>query len=689
MSDQAKSGNAAELRRQAEVRLKQSPPKSELKAAELLHELQVHQIELEMQNDELRRTQAELDTVRARYFDLYDLAPVGYFTIDKSGLITEVNCAGATLLGVAKHPLIGQPFSRFIYSEDADHYYQYRTQITAAHFGTLPPPACADLRMMKQADLLFWAQVHATSTTDATGAPVVCLTVTDITVSKLAAERVLYEKNEWARTFDAVPDLISIIDRNHTILRANRAFADKLGVTTNEAVGLKCYECVHGLEGAPDFCPHTKLLADQQQHGCEVFEHRFGGHFFVTCTPVRDTDGSLLGSVHVARDITASKQAEQELKEMQAQVVQDENLRVLGQMAAGVAHDFNNALSPIIGFSELLLQHPEKLADHALVRKYLQHINTSGTDAAHTVRQMCEFGHRHGTGTDYRSVDLHQLIRQAIEHTQQRWKDQAQAEGRTIHLVTELRPVPSVAGEEFAIREVLTNLIFNAVDALPEGGTITLGAQLEDEFVQLWVRDTGSGMTKEVRRRCLEPFFTTKRPLGTGLGLSMVQGIVQRHGGTVEIESEVGQGTTVMIRLPIQTEESLPAIPSSAATVSRSLRVLVVDDEPLLCAVAEAWLLADHHKVVTAENGAEALAQLAAGLFDLVITDKAMPEMNGEQLAAAISKAIPNLPVILMTGFGDLMKATGEKPPHIRTILSKPLTQTSLRAALTAVFPPQ
>ena len=156
----------------------------------------------------------------------------------------------------------------------------------------------------------------------------------------------------------------------------------------------------------------------------------------------------------------------------------------------------------------------------------------------------------------------------------------------------------------------------------------------------------------------------------------------------VEIESEVGQGTTVMIRLPIQTEESLPAIPSSAATVSRSLRVLVVDDEPLLCAVAEAWLLADHHKVVTAENGAEALAQLAAGLFDLVITDKAMPEMNGEQLAANIFKLVPSLPVILMTGFGDMMKAAGTMPPHINAILSKPITRESLRAALAQVLPP-
>ena len=262
----------------------------------------------------------------------------------------------------------------------------------------------------------------------------------------------------------------------------------------------------------------------------------------------------------------------------------------------------------------------------------------------------------------------------------------AQAVGKTIEIATDLLPVSSVSGEEFAIRELLTNLIFNAVDAMPEGGTITLGTMLDGRAVRLSVSDTGTGMTEETRRRCLEPFYTTKGTTGTGLGLAMVQGIVQRHNGTVDVESQFGHGTTFIIRLPLQKGTQPPSVPPlEVPALTRSRHVLVVDDEPLLRAIAETYLTEDGHKVETAPTGAVALAQLKTSKFDLVITDKAMPEMNGEQLAAAIHQIVPGLPVIMMTGFGDLMKVTGEMPPYISEILSKPLTQASLRAAMAKV----
>jgi len=635
----------------------------------------------------------------------------------------------------------------------------------------------------------------------------------------------------WERTFDAVPDLIAIIDEKHTILRVNRAMADKMGVTPYNAVGLTCYQHVHGTQCPPDFCPHAKLLNDGQEHSAEVHEDRLGGDFFVTCTPLRDPAGKLIGSVQVARDITdrkraeaqlqrsaaelqeaqrvgqigswewdistdtivwsahlyrlfsiepgvpvpnyvrhlelyapassqrldaavkntmltgagyeldlelarpdtatkwvhvrgeprrdasgriiglrgttqditARKQAEEqlqdsnrqlekaltELRQMQGQVIEQENLRVLGQMASGIAHDFNNALAPIIGFSELLLKQPEKLADQEQVLQRLQIINTCATDAARVVRQMREFGRQHTTAGVFQPLDINKLVRQTIEHTQQRWEDQAQATGQTIHIVTDLLPVPPVPGEEFAIRELLTNLIFNAVDALTEGGTITLETMLDGQSVRLSVSDTGAGMTEEVRQRCLEPFFTTKGTGGSGLGLAMVQGIVQRHNGTVEIESKLGHGTTVIIRLPLQRGESPLAVPPPAVAVPRTLQVLVVDDELQLRAIAEAWLTADGHTVATAATGAAALARLKGGKFDVVITDQAMPEMNGAQLAAAISRSVPGLPVILMTGFGDMLNAVGKMPPHIRAILCKPITQASIREALAKAGLPQ
>ena len=519
---------------------------------------------------------------------------------------------------------------------------------------------------------------------------------------KQAAEQIRDAKEAWERTFDAVPDLVAIIDEKHTILRANRAMAEKMGVTTEQAAGLTCYQCVHGTQRPPDSCPHAKLLQDGQAHATEIHEDRWGGDFFVSCTPLYDTDGKLIGSVHVARDITARKLMENqlldsnqqlektlsELRQTQRQIVQHENLRVLGQMASGIAHDFNNSLAPIMGFSELLLKHPEKLADHEQVLKRLQIINTCASDAARIVRQMREFGNQHVGNGEFQPIDLNKLVRQTIERTQPRWKDQVQAAGQTIEITTDLLPVPLVYGEEYAIREMLTNLIFNAVEALPTGGTITLSTLVDGQSVALLINDNGAGLSVEVRQRIFEPFFTTKSPHGTGLGLALVHDIVQRHNGTVEVESNSGQGTTFKIRFPIESiKPTEPSLPATAAALTRSVHVLVVDDEPLLCAIAEALLAGDGHTVETVANGTMALARLKTGKFDVVITDKAMPVMNGEHLAAAICQIVPELPIIMMTGFGDMMKVAGEMPPHIKAILCKPITQATLRTVLAKALP--
>ena len=381
-----------------------------------------------------------------------------------------------------------------------------------------------------------------------------------------------------------------------------------------------------------------------------------------------------------------------ELRRTQRQIIQHENLRVLGQMAAGIAHDFNNALAPVIGFSELLLKYPERLRNSEQVVKQLQIINTCASDAARMVRQMRAIGSPHTTSDAFEPLDVNRVVRQTIELTQPRWKDQAQSAGQTIHMVTNLLPVPVIYGAEFAIREALTNLIFNAVDAMPTGGTITLSTRVDGPFIELLVNDTGGGLTEEVRRRVFEPFFSTKGAGGHGLGLAMVRGVVQQHGGTVEVESRSGQGTTFKIRLPIEYVKPTPSVPASSADglVTRPLRVLVVDDEPMLRTVMTAFLTGDGHVFETAASGAEALAQLKDGnKFDVVITDKTMPEMNGEQLAVAINQRAPSMPIILMTGFGDMMLDAGELPPHICTILCKPFTQSSLRAALVKAVPAQ
>ena len=425
-------------------------------------------------------------------------------------------------------------------------------------------------------------------------------------------------------------------------------------------------------------------------------------HIRAMANVARDAAGKAVRMVGTNWDITDRKQAEAQLRDShrqleealaalhqtQEQIIQQEKLRSLGQMATGIAHDFNNALSPITGFIELLLKEPAKIASHPLLLKWLQNIRTCANEATQVVHRLREFSRQQADDDAQTLVDFNSVIRQALELTQPRWKDQAQSAGCNIQIVTDLAPVPAILGAELAIREIFPNLIFNAVDALPDGGTITLGTAQEGTCVRVWISDTGIGMTPEAKQRCFEPFFTTKGVAGSGLGLAMVHGIVQRHGGTVTVESELGQGTTLTMRWPIPPD---PIEPSSLRTEAgsalvRKLRILVVDDEPLVCAVVAACLTSEGHTAVTVATGAAALAQLERDPFDLVITDKAMPEMNGEQLAIAIQQQFPNLPVILMTGFGDLTKSTEDRPPQVRAILYKPITPTSLNAVLVQVF---
>ena len=520
----------------------------------------------------------------------------------------------------------------------------------------------------------------------------------DITARKQAEAELQLQGS----ALNAAANAIVITDPKGDVVWANPAFTKLTGYEVSEVLGKNPRVLKSGQHDTAFYRQMWETICAGLVWSGEIVNKRKDGSLYteeMTITPVSTDAGVITHYIAIKQDITARKRVEHalevsnrqlvaaaaELGVAQQQIVQQASLRALGQMASGIAHDFNNALSPIIGFSEFLLKHPAQLADQEKAKKFLTSINTCGQDAANVVRRLREFGRQRVAGQISEAIDLPGLVLQIIDLTQPRWQDQAQAAGVTINIATDLGKVPIIAGEEFAIRELLTNLIFNAVDALPAGGTITLGTAVAEEFVRVWVSDTGTGMTEEVRQRCFEPFFTTKDDKGTGLGLAMVHGIVQRHGGTVEVESQLGQGTTFTIRLPLKLSK-LGAAGISESVRGKRLRVLVVDNEPMLREIVDALLTDNGHIVATAESGEAALQRLQSLQFDLVITDKAMPRMNGEQMAVAIHAVVPNLPVILMTGFGDLMKVAGEMPPHIRAILSKPITEESLRAALAKVF---
>jgi CheY-like chemotaxis protein/anti-sigma regulatory factor (Ser/Thr protein kinase) len=282
------------------------------------------------------------------------------------------------------------------------------------------------------------------------------------------------------------------------------------------------------------------------------------------------------------------------------------------------------------------------------------------------------------------SVAMNALIDEAILLTQPRWRDQALARGVSIRLETDLGDVPPFSGNDAEIREILTNLIFNAADAMPEGGTIALRTRPDGDQILLEVRDTGIGMTEEVRQRCLEPFFTTKGERGTGLGLSMVHGIIRRHAGSLAIESAPGHGTAFRIRFPRRATAPAPVQAPEEGPVSPPQRVLVVDDDAGVRDVLVAYLTGDGHTVVTAADGREGLERVRGGRFDVILTDMAIPELTGDQLARAAKQIAPGIPVVLVTGFGELLEASEEKSTAVDILLEKPVTLAALRGALAA-----
>ncbi|HWS53380.1 MAG TPA: ATP-binding protein [Pyrinomonadaceae bacterium] len=365
--------------------------------------------------------------------------------------------------------------------------------------------------------------------------------------------------------------------------------------------------------------------------------------------------------------------AEQErIREQYAQI---EKLSALGELASGVAHDFNNTLAGILGRAQLLM----RTGDLEKIRRGLEIIIRSAEDGAKTVKRIQDFA-RQRRDHDLEPVAVDQLLLDVSEITRPRWKERAGAAGVHIRLELQLRSNGTVLGDGSELREVLVNMVFNAVDAMPEGGTLTLAADAADGFVELSVGDTGTGMSPEVRSRIFDPFFTTKGKAGMGLGLAVSYGIVSRHEGSIEVESEVGRGTTFRVRLPAakarlrgRSEEAHAEAPTRAALPAR-LKVLVVDDEQAVRELLRDILVTEGHAVRAAASGPEALRLFREGEFDAVFTDIGMPGMSGWELAHAVREIDSRVPLAVITGWGEAVGSAEQQAARIDWVITKPFT---------------
>ena len=447
------------------------------------------------------------------------------------------------------------------------------------------------------------------------------------------------------------------------------------------------------------------LLVESKVFGVMVAARTEAGSFTSgECEFLRQLSEHVALAAHQAQLYGDLQNAYEELRQTQQAVMQQERLLALGQMASGIAHDINNAISPVTLYTESLLETEPNLTPRA--RGYLETIQRAIDDVANTVARMREFYRQREAQLTLIPVDLNTLVPQVIELTRARWSDMAQLRGVAVTMRTELAPdLPKILGIESELREALINLIFNAVDAMQKDGPLlvrTRTAQLErpdwgstslDDSVALEVVDSGVGMDEDTRRRCLEPFFTTKGERGTGLGLAMVYGSMQRHAADVEIESAPGKGTTVRLCFDIPAETAASVVPPRApAVATASLRILLVDDDPLVLKSLRDTLEIDGHAVSTANGGQGGIdlflqSHLEGEPFDVVITDLGMPYVDGRKVAMSVKNARPATRVIMLTGWGQRMIAEGSTPDQVDRVLGKPPKLRELREALASVEP--
>ena len=601
--------------------------------------------------------QAELFEMVARakkeWESTFDAMSDGIFIFDQAGKLIRVNRAGAAMDKAHPESLLGRKCCDILRtSSDGD--------------------ACIVEQALHQAGSINLEIVpqHMNRPVLVTVEPVidergqtagVVATARDLSelrkVEAVARERQSLLKN----IMESAREAIYALDKDGNYKWCNQAMLDMTGYQLDAIIGHHFLERTHEEDREMRRERFAAALLGEAQSFESRYIARDGSvrYASVNSAPIV-VDGETNGVLGIAHDITEQKQERD-------RAARADKLRALGQLASGVAHDFNNSLAAILGRAQLILR---RVKDEELIRS-LGIIVTAAEDAAATVRRIQTFA-RKSLAADLELLDVTSLLRDAIEITRTRWQNEARAEGSNVDVGLNAEDGLFTLGNASELREVFVNLIVNAVDAMPQGGSLKICCVRKDDRLRLRFADTGTGMEEEVRERVFEPFYTTKGVLGTGLGLAVSYGIIERHQGLISVESKIGKGTTFYIDLPQAEATEVSVAEDKSETRTASLSVLVVDDEEFVRETLAEMLVDLDHRVVTAECGRDALQKVSTGDFDLVFTDLAMPEMDGWETARAIHKSRPGLPVVLVTGYGATAQPPSGELDLVAGIIGKP-----------------
>ena len=488
-------------------------------------------------------------------------------------------------------------------------------------------------------------------------------------------------KRSLEQLFASAGDAIITVTADDRIDGWNPAAERTFGLQAEQALGRPVTDVL----AEPDYTAARRKLAEGAER--EAFEiSRVTGvgsrplTLAVTLSGLRDRQGGLDGLIAIVRDITTQR-------EIEGQLHQSEKLTALGQLAGGIAHDFNNLLQAILGYAQLMKQNP---SNPELVDRSLTVVESAAMDGSETVRRIQQFA-RLRPDEQFTRVDINHIVQDAVAITRPRWEEKIAHDRRPLDLRLDLQARDYLLGRSAALSEALTNLILNAMDAMPEGGTLTVGTRsVHGQHVQIIVADTGIGMPETVRQRIFEPFYSTKGDTGSGLGLSMVYSIVRRHGGEIHVDSEPGAGTTFTLTFPVARETTAASIPPSAARERRPARVLLVDDNAQVLATLTEMMRTAGHAVTSAQSPPAALRDYGPGRFDIVITNIGMAEMNGWQFAERLRAMDARVPLLFITGWGlrdeDHARLSGL---GVRRCLFKPVGPDELDGALQDALAPR
>jgi two-component system cell cycle sensor histidine kinase/response regulator CckA len=623
-----------------------SGPLPEGEAQRLIHELTVHQVELELQNEQLRESRADAEQAHARYADLYDFAPSAYLTVERDGTVHEANVASSELLSRDREALIGTRLGIFCVDSDRLNFDRFLGDVFTKRRASSTLKLGDDIAVPRR------VQIDGVLMPDQQRCRVI---LTDITERHHAQETLRLRDHAIQGVSQGI--LISDFTQpDEPIIYANRGFELMTGYSAVDVIGSNCRFLQGPDTDAAAMQAMSACLLEGQSRSFEILNYRQDGRPFwnsLSLTPVHGDDGALIQYVGVMVDITERRRLEAELEHAQ-------RMESIGRLAGGVAHDFNNLLTIINGYSEML---ERDLPEGSPEQSSAHEIGVAGLRAAGLTRQLLAFSRRQLV--DPKVLNLNQIVTDLVRML-------GRLLGEDIRINLLLSPtLGRVTADAGQLEQVLINLAVNARDAMPTGGVLTISTQnidLKEKDVSrhrglspgphavFTVTDTGIGMNETVKARLFEPFFTTKElGRGTGLGLATVYGIVQQSGGAISVTSEPGDGSTFEVWLPAAAFENAVKSVAASAAPRGTETILIVEDEPSVRRLTRHVLELHGYTVLEAESSEVALriAEERDGLFSLLLTDVVMPKMGGRQLAEALVGRWPQLKVLYMSGYMD------------------------------------